>query len=90
MADFDATFFSGGSETLVIQSPANAEYYGSAEFTVAANIRYFQRVFDTGTNGWCYYSTLNTLNNSPASAATSPNWTGTISNHQVLARLVEY
>jgi hypothetical protein len=90
MADFNADFRSGGSQLLLIQNPVAADYYSSASFTVAANIRYYQRVFDTGTGGWCYYSTLNILNSSPASAATSPNWTGTISNHQVLTRLVEY
>lgn len=84
MADFNADFYSGGAELLLVQSPANANYYGSAQFTVAANVRYYQRVFDTGTAGWCYYSTLNALDPAPASGSTSPNWTGSISNSQVI------
>lgn len=89
MADFNADFYSGGTELLLVQSPASADYYGSAQFTVAANVRYYQRVFDTGTAGWCYYSTVNVLNPSPASGSTSPNWTGAISNSQVVATTVE-
>lgn len=89
MADFNADFYSGGAELLLVQSPANADYYGSAQFTVAANVRYYQRVFDTGTAGWCYYSTLNALDPAPASGSTSPNWTGTISSSQVVATTVE-
>ncbi len=89
MADFNADFRSGGAEFLLVQNPVGADYYGSASFSVAANVRYWQRVFDTGTAGWCYYSTVNVLNPTPASTATSPNWTGTISNSQVVAAVVE-
>lgn len=84
MADFNADFYSGGEQLLLVQSPANADYYGSAQFVVAANIRYYQRVFDSGTAGWCYYSTVNALDPAPASGSTSPPWTGTISSSQVV------
>ena len=84
MANFNADFRTGGEQLLLVQSPSEANLYGSAQFTVAANIRYYQRVFDTGTAGWCYYSTVNALDPSPASGSTSPNWTGTISNSQVV------
>ena len=85
MANFNADFYSGGAELLLVQSPANADYYGSAQFTVAANIRYYQRVFDSVTAGWCYDSTVNALDPAPASGSTSPNWIGAISNSQVVA-----
>lgn len=55
----------------------------------AESVRAYQRVFDTGTAGWCYYSTLNALDPAPASTATSPNWTGTISDSQVLSAVAE-
>ncbi len=85
MANFNATYLAAGSEYLGVESSALANYFALTTATAVANIRYWQRVFDTGTNGWCYYSTLNAVNPSPASAATSPSWTGTISNPQVVA-----
>jgi hypothetical protein len=88
MADFNADYYDGGSEVLLIQNPVGADYYGTGAGTVA-NVRYYQRVFDTGTAGWCYYSTLNALDAAPASTATSPNWTGTISDSQLVSALPE-
>lgn len=88
MADFNATYLAAGSEYLGVESPALANYFALTPATVAANIRYWQRVYDTGTAGWCYYSTLNALNPTPASSATSPNWTGSISTPQVVAAVV--
>lgn len=84
MADFNADLRSGGEQLLLVQSPASADYYGVGSITVAANIRYYQRVFDTGTAGWCYYSTVNALDPAPASGSTSPPWTGTISSSQLV------
>ena len=86
MANPNADYYSGGELYSGPQSPRDANYYGSASFTnVVTNVRYYQRVYDTGTSGWCYYSTLNALNPSPSSGATVPNWTGTISDPQVVA-----
>jgi hypothetical protein len=42
-------------------------------------------VLSSGLGVWCYYSTLNALDPAPLPAATSPNWTGSISNPQVVA-----
>jgi hypothetical protein len=89
VADFNADYYDGGSEALLVQNPVGADYYGAGQITVVANVRYYQRVFDTGTAGWCYYSTLNALDAAPASSATSPNWTGTISDSQVLSAVAE-
>lgn len=81
MADFSAEYFASGDLYGAIPSPANAEYFAPSTVTVinVANIRYYQRVLDSGGGGtglWCYYNTLNAVNTSPASGATSPNWTG--------------
>ena len=81
MANFNATYYNAGDLYGAIPSPASAEYFAPSTVTVinVANIRYYQRVLDNGVGGtgqWCYYDTLNALNASPASGATSPNWTG--------------
>lgn len=81
MADFNATYYSGGDLYGGIPSPAPATYYAPSTVTVinVANIRYYQRVLDNGVGGtgaWCYYATLNALDPAPASGATSPAWTG--------------
>jgi len=48
-------------------------------------IVYDQKVWDTGGGGrWCYY-TLSTITASPLAAQTVPNWSGSISNHILLA-----
>lgn len=88
MANFGAGYFVASDQYLGAESPASAQYFSPSVVTVAANIRYWQRVYDTGTAGWCYYSTLNALNPTPASSATSPNWTGSISTPQVVAAVV--
>jgi hypothetical protein len=62
-----------------IPSPRAAYYLSGGGLPATTNIRYYQRVLDNGAGGtgaWCYYSTLNVVNPSPLSAATSPNWTG--------------
>lgn len=46
---------------------------------------WIQRVWDSGGGGrWCYYS-KNFQDNSPLSGDTTPNWTGSISKHEVIA-----
>lgn len=44
---------------------------------------YFQRVWDAGTVGWCYYSKPD-ADPAPLASETSPNYTGAISHHSVL------
>lgn len=36
---------------------------------------YYQRVFDTGLGVWCYYTKFS-IDPSPLSSETTPNWTG--------------
>lgn len=83
-----AQYFPSANVFLASETSEGAQYFSPSVVTVAANIRYWQRVYDTGTAGWCYYSTLNALNPTPASSATSPNWTGSISTPQVVAAVV--
>ena len=90
MPPFLAEYFTAGGLYGAIPSPAPAEYFAPSTVNVisVANIRYYQRVLDNGVGGtgvWCYYSTLNALNPSPASGATSPPWVGPISSPQVVA-----
>ena len=89
MADFNASYSTTPGVSSYVQNPSEAAYLAPSTVTVAANIRYFQRVFSSGLSAWCYYSTLNGVNTSPASSATTPNWTGSISNFQVVQAVIE-
>lgn len=51
---------------------------------VAPATQYFQRVWDTGTGGYCYYS-KSSIDPAPLSTETYPNYTGSISAHSVVA-----
>lgn len=51
--------------------------------TPSSTTYYDQKVWDTGTSGWCYY-TKTTIDASPLSGDTVPNWTGSISTHVVV------
>lgn len=57
--------------------------------TVAMAIRYYQRVFSSGLQSWCYYSTLNSVNPAPLPNETTPSWTGSISDFQLVAAVDE-
>ncbi len=87
MADFNATYYAAGDLYGAIPSPAPATYYAPSIVNVVSvgNVRYFQRVLSSGLSAWCYYDTLNALDPAPLPAATSPNWTGSISDPQVVA-----
>lgn len=89
MADFNASYFTAPGVSSYVQNPSDATYLAPSQVTVAANIRYFQRVYSSGLSAWCYYSTLNTVNPTPLSTATTPNWTGSISNFQVVQAVIE-
>ena len=52
-------------------------------------IKYFQRVYDAGTAGWCYY-TKTTIDATPEASETTPNYTGAISLHSVVQILEVY
>jgi len=89
MADFNASYFTTPGVYSYVQNPSDATYLAPSQVTVAANIRYFQRVFSSGLATWCYYSTLNATNPAPLSTATTPNWTGSISLPQVVQEVIE-
>ena len=62
------------------ENPALAAYYNPY-----SSATYYQRVFSSGLSQWCYFSSIGTINTAPSSTSTSPNWTGSISNHQILS-----
>lgn len=72
-----------GTNTLAFAVEQSANYVWPAP-TTAGTDTYVQRVFDSGTNGWCYY-TKTTIDPTPSSGETTPNYTGSISGHTVLA-----
>lgn len=47
---------------------------------------YAQRVFSSGLGVWCYYVQAS-INPTPATTDTTPNWTGSITAFEVLAKL---
>ena len=89
MADFNASYFTQPGVYSYTQNPSEATYLAPSTVTVAANIRYFQRVYSSGLSAWCYYSTLDAVNPTPLSSETTPNWTGSISNFQVVQAVIE-
>ena len=57
--------------------------------TQTLTVKYYQRVYDAGTAGWCYY-TGTTIDATPDSGDTTPNYTGAISAHSVVKILEIY
>jgi len=84
MADFSASYVSPPGIYSYTQNPSDATYIATSSPSASAGVRYFQRVFSSGLNDWCYYSTLNAVDPAPLSSATTTNWTGSISNPQVV------
>jgi hypothetical protein len=91
MADFSASYFTTPGVSSYVQNPSEAAYLAPSQVTnvTYTNVRYWQRVYSSGLNAWCYYSTLNTVNPTPLSSETTPNWTGSISNFQVVQAVIE-
>lgn len=85
MADYSSTYLGSGELSLFVQSPADALYIVPSSVIVSESVLYYQRVYSTGLNQWCYYSTVNALNPNPDPAITSPSWTGSINSSQVIA-----
>ena len=52
--------------------------------TPPATVNYVQRVFSSGLGVWCYY-TQTSINPTPSSGDTTPNWTGAITAFELLA-----
>jgi hypothetical protein len=57
--------------------------------TESLTIKYFQRVFDAGLSVYCYY-TKTSIDPTPLSTETSPEYTGAISDHSVVKILEIY
>ena len=60
---------------------------GVPDLISSTTTNYFQRVYDDGTGGYCYY-TKTTIDATPSSGETTPNYTGTISDHAVVKVIV--
>lgn len=52
-------------------------------------VKYFQRVYDAGTGGYCYY-TKTEIDPTPSAGETTPNYTGAISDHAIVKILEIY
>jgi len=57
--------------------------------TEELTIKYFQRIYDAGTEGYCYY-TKTSIDPTPSAGETTPNYTGAISDHSVVKILEIY
>jgi len=57
--------------------------------TESLTIKYFQRVFDAGLSVYCYY-TKTSIDPTPLSTETTPEYTGAISDHSVVKILEIY
>jgi hypothetical protein len=78
-----------------LATPKNDQPFQAASVTItntitqALTVKYFQRVFDAGLSVYCYY-TKTSIDATPASGETSPNYTGAISDHSVVKILEIY
>ena len=57
--------------------------------TETLTVKYYQRVFDAGLSVYCYY-TKTSIDPTPLSTETSPEYTGAISDHSVVKILEIY
>ena len=57
--------------------------------TETLTVKYYQRVYDAGLSVYCYY-TKTSIDATPSSGETSPNYTGAISDHSVVKILEIY
>ena len=57
--------------------------------TESLTVKYYQRVFDAGLSVYCYY-TKTSIDATPLSTETSPEYTGEISDHSVVKILEIY
>jgi len=81
----------GGTSSFEVQmlaTPSTTTSEGAVTlfnpFPQVGGVSYVQRVYGSGNAAWCYY-TQTTINPTPASVDTTPNWTGSITAHEVLA-----
>jgi hypothetical protein len=66
------------------QTISNITVPSGAEGAATPAVTYYHQRVKSSLLGWCYY-TKTIIDASPLSAETTPNWTGTISLHSVLA-----
>ena len=72
--------------------PRRAKFYAAqvtTEIPGSLTIKYYQRVFDAGLSVYCYY-TKTSIDPTPLSTETSPEYTGAISDHSIVKILEIY
>lgn len=82
MSDYTGVAYPSGLVLGAADSGFGTAYSFGGGGTPAVN--YVQRVYSSGLAVWCYY-TKTSVDPTPASGETTPNWTGSITAHQVLA-----
>jgi hypothetical protein len=81
----NAAYLTEPAVTFGDQTSSDAVLLSSGTTTnVVATVNYYQRVFSSGLNVWCYYTTQNGIDTSPLSVATNPNWTGSIAAYELV------
>ena len=80
--DYNPTVLGAATAAWFKDFQTDPDVWGSA-YPVAGTTNYFQRVYDDGTGGYCYY-TKTTIDPTPSAGETTPNYTGTISDHSVV------
>lgn len=83
--DFQS-FYASPNSTFFLKAQTGAGW-GTTPSMGGTTKNYFQRVYDDGTAGYCYY-TKTTIDATPSSGETTPNYTGTISDHAVVKVIV--
>lgn len=84
-----ATYFVSTDSLWQQQNPLTATYFESPASlwpsrAGGGGAYYYQRVYSSGLNAWCYYTTQNGTDPSPLSAQTTPNWTGSITGYELI------
>lgn len=82
MASYTGDVYSAPNIEQGIASPSLGALFSFEETEII-----YQRVWSSGLSAWCYFVTYGQPVSTPARTETSPNWTGSISNHQILARI---
>lgn len=86
MADLTGEIFQRPNPSLIEVDGSGFNFVGDV-FTPGSSgpvtTYYIQRVYSSGLSQWCMY-TQTSENPTPLSGDTNPNWTGSITAHQVL------
>ena len=92
MADFTGENVSSAAPTFgdISINPVGQEFSAVPPIQVGGlpggieAVAYFQRVWDAGTAGYCYYEKF-FIDPAPLASETSPNYTGAISAHAIIS-----